>query len=73
MTSAVVNIYHGCKKMIGDEVDGNYCSQPNFFHSEHDFVHDDGPALLSQNLKHGHEGLVVVEWVKVNINIFVSS
>ena len=51
-----MHIYHGGKQMISDEVDSNDWGE-RMICGKHTLIHDDGPALLSQDLEHGHKCL----------------
>lgn len=48
--------YQGSKKMVKYEVNGNHWS-PHMAYCHKSLVHDIYPALLCQDLEHGHEGL----------------
>lgn len=51
-----INTYQSSKQVVEDEVDGHHWS-PHVSNCYQGLVHDIHPAFLSQNLKHGHEGL----------------
>lgn len=48
--------YQGSEQMVEDEVNSHNWS-PHMTHSHQGLVHDIYPALLGQDLEHGHEGL----------------
>lgn len=48
--------HQGCEQMVEDEVNSHNWS-PHMTHSHEGLVHDIYPALLGQDLEHGHEGL----------------
>lgn len=56
MALATVCFYQGGEEMVEDEIDGHHGS-PGFPHRHQGLIHHVYPALLRQDLEHGHERL----------------